>query len=138
MAGSLSDYAENKILAHSVGKAAWSAISSVYIALYTTAPNENTNGTEVPSTINGAVTSYSRYTTSAASWSDPSNGEIKNAQQFVFGPASVTWGDIEGIAVLDAASGGNIIWYGTFTSPRTVVAGEKLIFDPNAFVLSLT
>jgi len=138
MAGSLSDYAENKILAHSVGKAAWSAISSVYVALYTNAPNENTNGTEVATTVGASATNYARFTTNAASWSDPSAGEIKNAVQFTFGPASVTWGDIQGVAVLDAASGGNIIWYGTFTSPRTIVAGEKLIFDPNAFVLSLT
>jgi len=138
MAGSLSDYAENKILSHSVGKATWAAISNVYIALYKVTPNENTNGEEI-ATLEGAVsTNYSRLQTTADSWADPTGGSITNSQTLSFGPASVPWGDVEGVAVLDASTGGNIIWYGTFTSPRAIAAGEKLIFDPGAFVLSLT
>lgn len=138
MAGSLSDYAENKVLAHSVGKTAWSMPSTVYVALYVQTPTENTNGTEVAALEGATNTGYARLLTNASSWSEPAGGELSNAQTFSFGPASATWGQIEGVALLDAQTSGNVIWYGTFSSPRTVVAGEKLIFDPGAFVLSLT
>lgn len=137
MAGSLSNYAENKILAHSVGKESWTMPSAVYIALYTTAPNENTNGTEVQETINGVSSNYARRSTSATSWTIPTNGNISNAVTFEFGPASIAWGNIDGVAVLDAQNGGNVIWYGTFSSPRTILAGEKLVFDIGSFLLTL-
>lgn len=138
MAGSLSDYAENKVLAHSVGKTAWAMPSTVYVALYTQTPTENTNGVEVPTLQATMSTGYARLLTSPSSWSEPSGGELSNAQTFSFGAAATTWGQVEGVAILDAATSGNVIWYGAFSSPRTVVAGEKLIFDPGAFVLSLT
>jgi len=137
MAGSLSDNAENKILSHSVGKSTWDPVGNVYIALYRVAPNEATDGTEVPTTENGIVTGYSRFPTSPSSWTDPAAGSIKNEVKFEFGPASVAWGEIQGVAVINASSGGTPIWYGTFSSPRTVVAGEKLTFEASAFVLSL-
>lgn len=144
MAGSLSNYAEKSVLAHSVGKTAWAFPTTVYIALYTVAPNENTDGAEVQTAIGSIVTGYERFkahkslSENPEIWAEPTeDGTITNAVPFVFGPASTTWGDIEGVAVINAASGGTPIWYGTFTSPRTVVAGEKLIFDAGAFVLSL-
>lgn len=144
MAGSLSDYAEKKILAHSIGKTSWAMPTTVHIALYTTPPNENTDGVEVPTNVNGSPTGYARCVAyklnaqSAEIWQDPTNeGTITNAVAFEFGPATSTWGNIEGVAVLDAESGGNKIWYGTFTSPRTVLAGEKLVFGAGSFVLAL-
>jgi hypothetical protein len=137
MAGSLSDDAENKILAHSVGKEIWEPVGTVYIALYTTAPNENTDGVEVESLQGSIPTGYERFPASADKWQEPSGGSIKNAVPFIFGPAGVEWGDIQGVAVLPAATGGSPIWYGTFSSPRMVTAGEKLVFDTTAFILSL-
>lgn len=135
MAGSLSDYAEHKILAHSLAKTTWTVPSTLYIALYSVAPNENTKGTELTT---GQTTNYQRLAVTGASWSEPTSGSISNAVRFEFGPAGTSWGTIEGIAILDAITSGNEIWYGTFSSPRTIVASEKLVFDPGSFILTLS
>lgn len=137
MAGSLSDDTENKILAHSVGKETWSPVGNVYIALFIKAPNESYDGEEIPTSQGGIPTGYVRFPTDPAKWSDPSGGSIKNFVPFEFGPAAVEWGEVQGVAVMPSENGGTPIWYGTFSSPRVITAGEKLTFDKDAFVLSL-
>lgn len=137
MAGNLSDYAENKILDHSTGKAAWALPTvsgsgyKVWVALYTTAPTDSTSGTEV------SGGSYARVECLPATWNAASSGSTSNASAIVFPTASASWGTVTAVAITDASTAGNIIWYGTLTSNKTVDSGDTFQFAAGALTLSL-
>lgn len=130
MAGNLSDYAENKILDHSTGKTTWT-MPSVWLALYTTAPTDSTSGTEVTGG------SYARKSTAGTDWNAASAGSTSNANALAFPTASASWGTVKAVALVDASTSGNIIWYGTLTSDKTVDSGDTFQFAAGALTLSL-
>lgn len=99
MAGSLSNWAEDKIIAHSVGKESWAFPSSVFLALYTTAPSDDIEGTEVSIVSTG----YYKKKLSSSFWGG-SQGTLYNADETTFGPALSSWGSVEGLAVLDLST----------------------------------
>ena len=46
MAGSASNYLENKLIDHSLGTTTFTKPTSVYLALYTVSPSDSSSGTE--------------------------------------------------------------------------------------------
>lgn len=130
MAGSLSNYAENKILEHSVGKTSWTA-PSVSVALYTVAPGESSAGTEVST----SGTAYARQAVGASDWGNAADGAITTTADVVFPTATASWGTVVAAAVLDAS--GNVIWYGTLTANKTVDTGDTFKITAGNLTLSL-
>lgn len=131
MASGIADYAENKILDHSVGKTSWT-MPTVYIALYTATPSDTGGGTEVTGG------SYVRYTTSGATWNSAASGSISNSVDIVFATASANWGTITGVALLDAVSAGNFIWWGDLSATKVVNSGDVFKFLAGQLVATLT
>lgn len=116
MAGSLSNYAENKLLDHVLGTTSYTK-PTTYLALFTTAPTDSTSGTEVTGG------SYSRQAL-ASSFSAASGGSASNSANIDFsGMPSCT---VVAIGIMDASSSGNLLVYGTLTSNKTVDAGDTL------------
>lgn len=114
MAGSLSNYAENKVLDHLMGTTTFTK-PTTYVALYTTAPTDSTSGTEVTGG------SYARI---AGSWDAASGGATANSGNLDFtGMPACT---VVAVGVLDNSSGGNLLVYGTLTSNKTLDAGDTL------------
>lgn len=134
MAGSLSNWAENRLIEHSIGKAVWSGPDNLWLALYTVVPTDADNGTEC------VGDGYQRIDVkSTANWTVATDGVLSNAVELVFPKATSDWGDIEGTALITTVGGIDYtIWYGSFSSPRTVLTNETIAFPINAFVLSLT
>lgn len=136
MAGNLSDYAEGKILEHSVGKTAWS-LPTVYVALYTTTPGDATSAANTGE-VSTSSTGYARQAVPGSSWGSASGGQIQNSAVISFPQATGSWGQVNGVALVDGASGGsNIIWYGALTTPKTVTNGDTFQFQANALTLTL-
>jgi uncharacterized protein YaiE (UPF0345 family) len=132
MAGSLSNYAEGKILEHSVGKSAWGTlVGAVYVGLYTATPSDTGGGTEATGG------SYDRKLTAAADWNTSSGGSISNANDIVFVTATASWGTITQVGLFDAASAGNLIWWGDLTASKTVGNGDVFKFLAGQLVLNL-
>lgn len=131
MASGIADYAENKILDHSVGKASWTS-PTAYVALYTATPSDSGGGTEV------SGGSYARKTTAAADWNSASSGSISNAVDLTFPTATANWGTITGVAILDASTAGNFIWWGDLSATKVVNNGDVFKFLASQLVLTLT
>jgi hypothetical protein len=131
MASGIADYAENKILDHSVGKTSWT-MPTAYVALYTAIPSDTGGGTEVTG---GA---YARYTTSGATWNAAASGSISNAVDITFPTATANWGTITGVAILDAATSGNFIWWGDLSATKVVNNGDVFKFLAGQLVATLT
>lgn len=114
MAGNLTNYAENKLLDHLLGTAAYT-MPTTYVALYTVAPTDSSSGTEV------AGGSYARQT---GAFSVSSGGATSNSSNIDFtGMPACT---VVAVAICDALTSGNILVYGTLAANKTLDAGDTL------------
>ncbi len=132
MAGSKSDYLENKVLNLVLGAQAYSAPATVYIALFTSAPSDTGGGTECT----GGT--YSRYTctNNTTNWPVTANGQKSNGVDFVFATATASWGLVTAFGIFDAPSGGNLLYWGTLTSNKQVDIGDTPIFRAGTLIIT--
>jgi len=120
---SISNYAENKILDHVTGEAAWTMPTTVYVKLHTGDPGE-------AATSNAA----SETTRKAASWAAASSGSIATN-------ATLEWTNVAATETIthwslwDASTSGNALWTGALSSSAAVTAGDT--FQITSLTLSL-
>jgi hypothetical protein len=131
-----SDYLENVVNDHVYGRTTFTAAATLYLALYTVAPNFETGsgGTEV------SGNNYSRLavTNNTTNFPNSSGGSKSNGVTLTFATPSGSWGTVVAWALWDAASGGNLYEGNTFTGGATfaIVNGDNVRF--NAGTLTLT
>lgn len=120
-----SDYLENKILDHVFNNTAYTSPAAVYGALMTAIPNDTGGGTEV------AGGSYARQ---ALTMGSPTLGVITNSAAVTF--SAVPSATITSIAIYDAATAGNLLYYGALTSNIIAPAGSDINFDVGDFTIT--
>lgn len=120
-----SNYLGNAILDHVLGDDPYTPPATVYIGLVTSMPTPSTGGTEV------SGGSYARVavTNDLTNFPAAVNKTKTNGTAITFPQASGAWGSIVGAVVYDASSGGNILMYGQFSSPRTVAINDTPSFN---------
>ncbi len=124
-----SDYLEDKVLEHVFGGNAFTAPSTLYVALYTVAPSDTGGGTEVSG---GA---YARQTaTFTVSGTNPTTAS--NTAAIEYPVATANYGTVVAVGVLDASSSGNLLAYSTLDSSKVVSSGD--VFRFNAGDLDIT
>lgn len=107
--------------------------TSYYIGLSTTAPNiGGTNVTE-PSTSAG----YARV--QLTNLSQPSVGVVTNQSAINFNESTSSWGTITHFVIYDSSvvGDGNLLMYGTLTTPRVVDANTIMTIKENFLKLSV-
>lgn len=105
MIGGMTDYLENKLLDHALGKTAYT-MPTEYLALFTAAPSDAGGGTEV------AGNAYARQNATTALGAT-SGGQSTTASQITFPDANGgNWGEILCWALFDALTSGNMTWWG--------------------------
>lgn len=132
--GAFSNYLEAKTLNRVLNAQTdsdWAAITSVYLALFTTAPNYETGsgGTEVTGG------SYARKQMTAAF--TVSGGSASNTADAVFVTASADWGTIVAVGIYDASTSGNLLIGGDLTASRVVSNGGTAKFAATALAITL-
>jgi len=93
--------------------------TTVYVALYTVTPGVGGGGTEV------AGGAYARQ---VATFVAPVNGVTSNTVDINFPVATLDWGTITSFALLDASSGGNLMYFGNLSASRTVLTNDQVRF----------
>ena len=124
-----SDYLENKVLLHVFGGTAYTAPTTLYVALYTVAPSDTGGGTEVSG--GGYVRQTSTFNVSGT---NPT--EATNASAIEYPEATANYGTVVAVGVFDASSGGNLLAYSTLTASKTIDSGD--VFRINAGNLDIT
>jgi hypothetical protein len=109
-----SDYLENKVMLHVFGGSAYSAPSTLYLALYTVAPTDTGGGTEV------SGTAYARQTVAFT----VTNDTASNTSAVEFPTAGSSWGTIVAVGVFDQLTSGNLLAYGNLTASKTIASGD--------------
>lgn len=126
MAGSLTNYWENKVINLFFGGTAYTPAATMYFALSSTDFGEaGTGGTE-PST--GSYARKDIANTKAALWTTCSDGgAIENNAAITFVAATADWlagVDIGYWAIFDAVTAGNCLAYGSMTTAKPVLNGD--------------
>jgi hypothetical protein len=108
---------------------------NVYVGLYTVMSSDRSvGGTEV-STVG---TNYARrsITFDVPVYLGDGSAQVSNLVQVAFGTASSVWGSIVGFGLYDAASGGNLLYFGLLTVAQSVNTGDTIVFDPGSLTVS--
>ena len=132
MAGSFSDYLEDKVLKHVFTNTAYTAPTTLYVGLFTVAPTDAGGGTEVST----SGTNYARQSM-AFTVSGTSPTQAANSSAVEWGTAASSWGTIVAAAVFDASSGGNMLAWADLTNNKTIAAGDVFRFPTSSFVVTL-
>lgn len=120
-----SDYTENKLLNIVFKNTAWTPPATVYAALMTAIPSDTGGGTEV------AGGSYARQ---ALTMGSPSLGTITNSLAFTF--SAIPAATITSLAVYDASTSGNLLYYEALSSNIIATAGADIEFGVGDFTVT--
>ena len=112
-----SDYLEDKVLDHVFGGNAFTAPTTLYVALYTVAPSDTGGGTEVSG---GA---YARQT-GAFTVSGTNPTTATNSAAIEYPTATADYGTVVAVGILDASSSGNLLAYSTLDASKVVSSGD--------------
>jgi len=107
---SFSNYLENKLLLHTFGATAYTAPTTLYLAIHTTNPAEDNTGTEVSGSAYARQTVAFTVTTSTAS----------NTAAVEFPTATGSWGTLTHVGVYDALTSGNLLAYAALTTSKII------------------
>lgn len=115
MANNLTVYSENKLLDHINGTAAFTMPTQVYVGLSSTTINNDGTGATEPN-----VSWYARQT---IDFDAAVAGAADNDAEVNFGTCDETI-SITYLALYDAVTAGNMLWYGPLTTTRNLVADD--------------
>lgn len=131
--GSLSDYAELKVLDLILGGVAFTPPATVYVALFTATPSDTGGGTEVT----GGSYARAAVTNNATNWPAASAGSKSNGTTITFPTPTAGWGTVTSWGIFDAASAGNLLWWGALTASQTINTGNGVSFSASGLTVTL-
>ena len=123
---SFSNFLETEILDHVFGGAAYTAPTTLYLALFTATPGETGGGTEV---------SGGAYVRKAVAFTTSGN-TTSNTSAVEYPTATANFGTVTSVGVFDAATSGNLMAYATLSSSKTIDTGD--VFRVPAADLDIT
>jgi hypothetical protein len=125
--GSKSDYLENALLDHVLGGGDFTRPATVYVGLWTAALDDTSDGSTAGEVSGG---SYARValTNNATNWPAAAAGAKSNGVAITFPQATADWGTVTYFAILDAATAGNILYWGALTASKTIQNGDTASF----------
>ncbi|CAH2606330.1 conserved protein of unknown function (plasmid) [Rhodovastum atsumiense] len=126
----MTDTLENILIDYYFRGVAPTLPTNLYIGLMTAAPSDTGPGTEVTGagyarvSVSRATASWNGTHGSTSGNSSGTNGTTTNAIAVNFAVPTANWGNITHWGVWDAATGGNLHWYGALTTSKTVNSGD--------------
>lgn len=127
-----SDYLEDKVLDHVLGNTAFTQPSNIYLALFTADTGLESNSPSAEISTSG--TAYSRQ---AVSFGAASSGSASTDATVTFSAATANWGTITHVAVMDASTSGNVLFYGAVTTSKTIESGDTFQVSSGNLTVSL-
>lgn len=113
---SFSNYLETELLDHVFANNAYTAPSTLYLALHTATPDEDGSGTEVTT----VGTAYARQTVAFT----VSGNTATTSAAVEYATATANFGTVSHVGIWDASTSGNLIAYAALTSSKTIETGD--------------
>lgn len=126
-----SDYLENKVLDHVLGGTAYTAPATLYLGLFTSNGGLENNTAGSQTEISGG--SYARKAVTFT----VSGNTATNSATVTFDAATANWGTITHVAVMDASTSGNVLFWGAVTTSKTIESGDTFQVSSGNLSISL-
>lgn len=141
----MSNYLEDALAAHVLKNTAFTSPTETWVALFTAVADGEANSvTEVSGNDYVRMRVYKDQSAADAVsgttpyWATVSNGSTNNARAIEFPVATPSgWGTVTAFGIYDAATTGNLLYYGNLTSSKTVAADDQLKFNSAQLVITL-
>jgi len=128
-----SNYLETAIFNHVFRNSAYTPAATLYLGLFTSSASAaDLEAGTLTNEVSGG--SYARQT---VTFSAPTNGAGSNSGSITFPTAGANWGTIRFVAVMDAASAGNVLWYAQLSSDVTINSGNTFQFNASSVTPSV-
>lgn len=128
-------YLEQKMIEAVLRGNAYASAAAVYAALFTTDPTDQGGGVEV----SAGGTAYARQPiTFAASTNNgaQSGSSTSNSAAITFAIATADYGTVSAIGIFDAATNGNLLYYGSLTVTQYVRSGDQVVIPIGDLVVA--
>lgn len=103
-------------------------LANTWLALFTVAPSETTDGTEV---------SGHAYARQAITWGAAAGGVKTSTADILFPFATSAYGsDVVAVAVCDALTAGNQRYFGALSSPLSIGEDQRVAIPAGALIVS--
>ena len=134
-----SNYLENKLLDHTLkyGTAPYTGVATLYLALFTNTSTNAAANLEAGTLTDEISTSATAYIRKAVTFASASSGTSATNATVTFDAATANWGSITHVAVMDAVSSGNVLFYGAVTTAKTIESGDTFQVSRGNLTISL-
>ncbi|HEY4690299.1 MAG TPA: hypothetical protein VIK33_13370 [Anaerolineae bacterium] len=128
-AGEISDYLANKLLDLMFRNTAY-AKPDTYVALVTATVTDSNTGSTITEPSGGAYARKQVNVNGGASptWDLAASSVVDNTHAVTFAQASASWGTVVGVAIVDAATVGNLLMYDNAMADQAVGSGDTVSF----------
>jgi hypothetical protein len=127
-----SDFLENKLLDHVLTATSYTAPTTRYLALFTAVTGLETNSPSAEISTSGTA-----YVRKAITFAAASGGSSASSATVTFDAATANWGTVSHVAVMDAESSGNVLFYGAVTTSKTIETGDTFQVSSGNLTISL-
>jgi len=132
-----SNYLENKVLDHVLKNTAYTQPTSLHLGLFI-----NTSGNAAANLEAGTLTdevslSGTAYARMSVAFAAASGGTSATNATVTFATATAAWGTITHVAIMDAATGGNVLFWGAVTTAKAIDSGDTFQITSGNLSISL-
>jgi len=132
-----SNYLENKVLDHVLTATGYTAPTTRYLALFTNTSGSAAANLEAGTLSDEVTTSGSAYGRKTITFAAASGGSSASNATVTFDTATANWGTITHVAVMDAETSGNVLFYGAVTTSKTIETGDTFQVSSGNLTISL-
>ena len=111
----MSNYLEQALINVTLRGTAFTAPTTIYVALFTSDPTDAGTGTQV---------SGGSYARTAVTFAAPSDGISLSNADCTFPQATASWGTVSHIGLFDALTSGNMLYYTPLDVSKTIDTGD--------------
>jgi hypothetical protein len=132
-----SNYLENKVLDHVLTATNYTAPATRHLALFTNTSTNAAANLEAGTLTDEVSTSGTAYARKAVTFAAASGGSSATNATVTFDAATANWGTITHVAVMDASTSGNVLFYGAVTTSKTIETGDTFQVTSGNLTISL-
>jgi hypothetical protein len=132
-----SNYLENKLLDHTLTGTSFTQPAARYLALFTNTSTNAAANLEAGTLTDEVSTSGSAYARKVVTFAAASSGTSATNATVTFDAATANWGTITHIAIMDASTSGNVLFYGAVTTSKTIETGDTFQVSSGNLTVSL-
>ncbi len=130
--GGKSNYLENLVLGATLSETAIPALVNLYIALFTDSPADLGGGVEVQ----GGGYARALAPKNAQTWEITATGRMSNKVPLSFPASTSSWGTVIAFGIYDAATGGNLLYWGDLITQVAIPSGRVPLFAAGDLVVT--